>query len=170
MPETTPKTISHENSENKFQSSEKLFKHRKHFIISFISLALSSVSYELQNLISTFSTKVLSASLDRTCDGFPLNLSSYNEQQNSSGTYPGSVLQTIETLSHTFFNYCSFSTSFWNEICENILNKPNSCGSFSLEYFDIILGFLNGADGSAKLYLFRKNLPVQRSETIYQPL
>ena len=51
--------------------------------------------------------------------------------------------QTTETISHIFFD-CSFSTSFWNEICEKILNKLNSCGSLSLEYREIILGFLTG--------------------------
>ena len=30
--------------------------------------------------------------------------------------------QTTEIISHIFFDY-SFSTSFWNETCEKILNK-----------------------------------------------
>ena len=37
-----------------------------------------------------------------------------------------------------------FSTSFWNEICEKNLNKLNSCVCLSLEYLEIILGFLTG--------------------------
>ena len=40
--------------ENKFQSSEILCKHRQNLIISFISPVLSSVSYEVQHLFSTF--------------------------------------------------------------------------------------------------------------------
>jgi len=40
--------------ENKFQSSEKLCKHRQNVIISFISPVLSSVSYKLQIFFSTF--------------------------------------------------------------------------------------------------------------------
>ena len=40
--------------ENKFQSSEILCKHRQNFIIRFISPELSSVSYEVQHLFSTF--------------------------------------------------------------------------------------------------------------------
>ena len=51
--------------------------------------------------------------------------------------------QTTETISHIFFD-CSFSTSFWNEICGKILNKLSSCGCLSLEYREIILGFLTG--------------------------
>ena len=51
--------------------------------------------------------------------------------------------QTIETISHIFFD-CSFSTSFWNEICGKILNKLSSRGCLSLEYREIILGFLTG--------------------------
>ena len=43
-----------------------------------------------------------------------------------------------------FFLYCSFSTSFWNETCEKNLNKLNSCICLSLEYREIILGFLTG--------------------------
>jgi len=43
-----------ETRENKFQSSENLYKHRQNFIISFISPALSSVSYEVQHSFSTF--------------------------------------------------------------------------------------------------------------------
>jgi len=50
--------------------------------------------------------------------------------------------QTIETISHIFFD-CSYSTSFWNEICEKILNKLNSYVCLSLEYRKIILGFLS---------------------------
>ena len=49
--------------------------------------------------------------------------------------------QTTETMSHIFFD-CTFSTSFWNEICDKILNKLNSCRSLSLEYREIILGYL----------------------------
>ena len=49
--------------------------------------------------------------------------------------------QTIETISHIFFD-CSFSTSFWNEVCDKILNKLNSCVGLSLKYCEIILGFL----------------------------
>ena len=45
--------------------------------------------------------------------------------------------QTTETVSHIFFG-CSFSTSFWNEICEKILNKLNSCVCLSLEYRETI--------------------------------
>ena len=48
---------------------------------------------------------------------------------------------TIETISHIFFD-CSFSTSFWNEVCDKILNKLNSCVGLSLKYCEIILGFL----------------------------
>ena len=51
--------------------------------------------------------------------------------------------QTTETMSHILFD-CSFSTSFWNEICDKILNKLNSCRSLSLEYREIILGYLTG--------------------------
>lgn len=51
--------------------------------------------------------------------------------------------QTIETISHIFFD-CSFSTSFWNEVCDKILNKLNSCVGLSLKYCEIILGFLKG--------------------------
>jgi len=51
--------------------------------------------------------------------------------------------QTTETISHIFFD-CSFSISFWNEICEKIFNKLSSCGCLSLEYHEIILGFLTG--------------------------
>ena len=51
--------------------------------------------------------------------------------------------QTTETISHIFF-HCPFSTSFWNETCEKILNKLNSCVCLSLEYREIILGFLTG--------------------------
>ena len=51
--------------------------------------------------------------------------------------------QTTETISHIFLD-CSFSSSFWNETCEKILNKLNSCVCLSLEYRDIILGFLTG--------------------------
>jgi len=40
--------------ENEFQSSETLHKHRQNFIISFTSPVLSSVSYEVQQLFSTF--------------------------------------------------------------------------------------------------------------------
>ena len=32
----------------------------------------------------------------------------------------------------------------WNEVCDKILNKFNSRGSLSLEYREIILGFLTG--------------------------
>jgi len=39
---------------------------------------------------------------------------------------------------------CSFSISFWNEICEKILNKRSSCSCLSLEYREIISGFLTG--------------------------
>ena len=51
--------------------------------------------------------------------------------------------QTTETMSHILFD-CSFSTSFWNEICDKILNKLNSCRCLSLEYREIILGYLTG--------------------------
>jgi len=51
--------------------------------------------------------------------------------------------QTTETISHIFFG-CSFSTSFWNEIREKILNKLNSYVCLSSEYREIILGFLTG--------------------------
>jgi len=51
--------------------------------------------------------------------------------------------QTTETISHIFFG-CSFSTSLWNQICEKILNKLNSCVCLSLEDRKIILGFLTG--------------------------
>ena len=51
--------------------------------------------------------------------------------------------QSTETVSHIFFD-CSFSNSFWNEICEKNLNKLNSCVYLSLEYREIILGFLTG--------------------------
>ena len=51
--------------------------------------------------------------------------------------------QTTETISHIFFD-CSFFISFWNMICEKILNKLSSCGWLSLEYRKIILGFLMG--------------------------
>ena len=67
--------------------------------------------------------------------------------------------QTTETISHIFFD-CSFSTSFWNEICEKILNKLSSCGCLSFisrDYFR----FFNGGGGSAKLCThFRKNILV----------
>ena len=46
-----------------------------------------------------------------------------------------------ETISHIFFD-CSFSTSFWSEVCDKILNKLNSCVGLSLKYCEIILGFL----------------------------
>jgi len=51
--------------------------------------------------------------------------------------------QTTETISHIFFD-CSFSSFFWNEISEKIFNKLSSCGCLSLEYREIILGFLTG--------------------------
>ena len=40
--------------ENKFQSSEKLGKHKQNFIIVLTSPVLSSVSYEVQHSLSTF--------------------------------------------------------------------------------------------------------------------
>jgi len=49
--------------------------------------------------------------------------------------------QTTETISHIFFD-CFFSNSFWNKICEKIIYKLNSCVCLSLEYREIILGFL----------------------------
>jgi len=54
---------------------------------------------------------------------------SYISDPNSSFCH-----QTNGTISHMFFD-CSFSTSFWNEICEKILNKLNSCICLSLEYW-----------------------------------
>ena len=47
--------------------------------------------------------------------------------------------QTSETISHILFD-CSFSTCFWNEVYDKILNKLYSCGGLSLAYQDIILG------------------------------
>ena len=49
--------------------------------------------------------------------------------------------QTIETIYHFFFFYCSFAISFWKEVYEQILNKLKSCKSLTPEYHDIILGF-----------------------------
>ena len=48
--------------------------------------------------------------------------------------------QTSETMSHILFD-CSFSTCFWNEVYDKILNTLYSCGGLSLAYQDIILGF-----------------------------
>ena len=67
---------------------------------------------------------------------------------------------SFSLISHIFFD-CSFSTSFWNEICEKILNKLSSCGCLSLEYRDIILGFLTGEmDLLNYVLIFRKNILV----------
>lgn len=55
--ETTTKTISHKNRENKLQNSEVLCKHRWNYIfrVSVISPILSSVSFiELQKFFLTF--------------------------------------------------------------------------------------------------------------------
>ena len=41
--------------------------------------------------------------------------------------------QTIETISHIFFE-CSFSSSFWNEVCDKILNKLKT---FIVDYANI---------------------------------
>jgi len=53
LPEITPKTVSHRKSRKKIQSSEKIMQTQVKFI-SFILPVLSIVSYELQNLFSTF--------------------------------------------------------------------------------------------------------------------
>ena len=50
----TPKTIPMRTRENKFQSSKELCNHKQNFTISFISPTYSFVSYENQNLFSTF--------------------------------------------------------------------------------------------------------------------
>ena len=60
--------------------------------------------------------------------------------------YPSSVICTpyevIKEFNSLIFRFlCSFSSSFWNETCEKILNKLNGCVCLSLEYRDIILGF-----------------------------
>ena len=48
--------------------------------------------------------------------------------------------QTSETIPHILFD-CSFSTCFWNDVYDKILNKLYSCGVLSLAYQGIILRF-----------------------------
>ena len=62
--------------------------------------------------------------------------SQYSSVRRASHWYRGGHFQT--SLFSVFF------ISFWNMICEKILNKLSSCGCLSLEYRKIILVFLMG--------------------------